>query len=172
MVTNLITVTNNDIDTLRQISIETFSDTFGAENSKEDLEKYLESAYDSQKLEKEVENPESNFQFIYYQNQLAGYLKLNIGSAQSELQSDDALEVERIYIKKEFKRLGLGKQLISYAIDEAKKAHKKYIWLGVWEHNEGAIVFYQKQGFVEFSEHIFDLGGDEQRDILMKKSLI
>lgn len=127
MVTNLITVTNNDIDTLRQISIETFSDTFGAENSKEDLEKYLESAYDSQKLEKEVENPESNFQFIYYQNQLAGYLKLNIGSAQSELQSDDALEVERIYIKKEFKRLGLGKQLISYAIDEAKKAHKKYI---------------------------------------------
>ena len=45
------------------------------------------------------------------------------------------------------------------------------MWLGVWEENPRAIRFYQKQGFVEFGEHIFQLGDDAQRDVLMKKSL-
>ncbi|MEY3918157.1 MAG: Protease synthase and sporulation negative regulatory protein 1, partial [Bacteroidota bacterium] len=46
-----------------------------------------------------------------------------------------------------------------------------YIWLGVWEHNPRAIRFYEKQGFVKFDQHIFQLGDDEQTDILMKLSL-
>jgi ribosomal protein S18 acetylase RimI-like enzyme len=45
------------------------------------------------------------------------------------------------------------------------------MWLGVWEENPRAIRFYQKLGFVEFGEHIFQLGDDAQRDVLMKKKL-
>jgi ribosomal protein S18 acetylase RimI-like enzyme len=45
------------------------------------------------------------------------------------------------------------------------------MWLGVWEENPRAIRFYQKQGFVEFDQHIFQLGEDAQTDILMKLNL-
>ena len=40
-------------------------------------------------------------------------------------------------------------------------------WLGVWEHNPRAISFYRKSGFVEAGEHVFPLGGDPQRDVVM-----
>ncbi|AVK62389.1 GNAT family N-acetyltransferase [Lactobacillus sp. CBA3605] len=164
-------VTVDDVADLQQVSIETFSETFGTENSKEDLEKYLKSAYNKQKLMAKIDNPNTDFQLIFYKDDVAGYLKLNENSAQTELKVKNALEVERIYIRKPFHRLGLGGQLIDYAYQQAVKKHKQAIWLGVWEHNIGAIAFYEKQGFSAFSEHVFNLGNDQQRDILMKKEL-
>lgn len=164
-------VTLKNIDALQKISIETFSDTFGTENSNEDLEKYLHSTYNKQRLIKENNDPHTNFQLISYKHELAGYIKLNENSAQTELKDDNALEVERIYILNTFQRLGLGHYLINYAINQAKIKQKDYIWLGVWEYNLDAIHFYEKQGFKSFSEHTFYLGDDKQRDILMKKEL-
>ena len=52
----------------------------------------------------------------------------------------------------------------------AKDKQVDYVWLGVWEKNPRAIRFYQKNGFVEFDQHIFKLGSDEQTDIMMKKN--
>ncbi|GMA68979.1 spermidine/spermine N(1)-acetyltransferase [Leuconostoc litchii] len=171
MTIKLKKVTAEDVKLLRQISIETFTDTFGSDNSKADLENYLQSAYNEQKLQKEIGNNDTVFQLVYYKNQLAGYLKINVGQAQSELKESNGLEVERIYIRTEFHRSGLGQHLINFALEQANRLGKKYVWLGVWENNNGAIAFYEKQGFTPFSEHIFDLGGDLQRDILMKKRL-
>jgi ribosomal protein S18 acetylase RimI-like enzyme len=42
-------------------------------------------------------------------------------------------------------------------------------WLGVWERNTKAIAFYKKFGFHEVGEHVFPLGTDAQRDIVMAR---
>lgn len=57
------------------------------------------------------------------------------------------------------------------ALSIAKQTHFKFIWLGVWEHNQKAINFYKKNGFVEFDKHIFKLGNDLQTDIMMRLEL-
>jgi diamine N-acetyltransferase len=168
---HLATIHTDDVDKLRLISRETFKDTFGADNSTDDLEQYLVDAYNNEKLLNEIQNPGTNFQFIIYNHQIAGYLKLNVNDAQSESEGPQALEIERIYILKNFKRHGLGTALIQYAINEAQRLNKTFIWLGVWEHNEPALKFYAKMGFKAFSDHIFPVGDDPQRDILMKKEL-
>lgn len=85
--------------------------------------------------------------------------------------SDDALEVERIYIRTKFKRNGLGKYLITLAEDIAISKNKKVIWLGVWEHNPNAIAFYEKMGFIYTSSHSFFMGDEEQTDYIMIKNL-
>lgn len=95
----LTQVTLDNLEDLIKISRLTFSDTFGDQNSKSNLEEYLRDAYSSQQLSKEINNPETEFMFAYYKTELAGYLKLNVGHAQSELKEDGGLEVERIYIK-------------------------------------------------------------------------
>lgn len=167
----LTQVTLENLEDLIKISRLTFSDTFGDQNSKSNLDEYLREAYSSKELTIEINNPETKFVFAYYKKELAGYLKLNVGHAQSELKKDGGLEVERIYIKSAFKRLGIGQVFINYAFDQAKSLSKEYIWLGVWEHNPAALAFYKKLGFLAFSDHQFNLGGDLQRDILMKKNL-
>ena len=41
----------------------------------------------------------------------------------------------------------------------------------LWEHNHRAQAFYRKWDFVEAGTHIFNLGDDPQRDLLMSRSL-
>lgn len=171
MEASIKSIQQNDLNKLKDISIQTFKETFGSDNSEEDLQNYFKTAYNLPKLAKELANPNSEFYFIFYNHNLAGYLKLNIEDTQSEKMGDNALEIERIYIRRSFKHLGLGSKFINFSIERAKKLNKKIVWLGVWEHNESAQSFYIKKGFRQFGDHIFQLGEDAQRDILMKKSV-
>lgn len=161
--------TEKDLSLLKTISIDTFKETFSNDNSKEDMELYLKEAYNSTKLLKELRSKESSFYFIYVEDKLAGYLKLNIGEEKTENKTENSLEIERIYILNDYKRQGLGNQLIELAILEAKRNANDYIWLGVWEKNYSALSFYQKNGFEKSGSHEFKLGDDIQTDLIMKK---
>ncbi|EGA91049.1 polyamine N-acetyltransferase [Planococcus donghaensis MPA1U2] len=170
MTTMIRTCAEKDVIELQDISISTFNDTFKDQNSPDHLHAYLEKAYNLNKLKKELAHPSSQFFFIYFKDQLAGYLKVNTGDAQTEAMGKDSLEVERIYIKNCYQKLGLGKQLITKAMELAQELGKKKIWLGVWEENENAIGFYEKKGFVQNGSHSFFVGEDEQTDLIMVKS--
>ncbi|OMP66278.1 GNAT family N-acetyltransferase [Domibacillus epiphyticus] len=157
---------------LQEISYETFNETFKHQNSPENMNAYLERAFNLKQLEKELSNPSSKFFFIYFNNEVAGYLKVNTNNAQSEEMSGESLEIERIYIKNKFQKHGLGKYLFNKAMEMAMESNKKKIWLGVWEKNENAIAFYKKMGFVQTGAHSFYMGDEEQIDFIMTKTLI
>ena len=164
-------VTIADIQDLQQISGETFSETFGSQNSTENMEKFLNKAYAEEKLRSEIENKNSNFYFLIVNNQVAGYLKVNEGDAQTEQVADNALEVERIYLKQNFQLQGLGLILIKLAEELARKKNKANMWLGVWEKNYQAQAFYKKDGFKRVSQHTFVVGDDPQTDFILVKEL-
>jgi diamine N-acetyltransferase len=159
--------TPDDLLTLQQISYVTFDETFKEQNTPENMKGYLDKAFNLKQLEKELINTSSEFFFVYFNNELAGYLKLNINDAQSEDMGNEALEVERIYIKRDFQKHGLGRYMLNKAVEIAKVHKKSKVWLGVWEKNENAIAFYKKMGFVESGSHSFYMGDEEQIDIIM-----
>ena len=164
----IIPVKLSDLAQLQKIGRLTFFETFAAGNTEENMKNYLEEGFSEVKLSSELADPDSQFYFAILGDDIIGYLKVNIGSSQTELKDISALEIERIYIKPNSKRLGLGKYLLNYAIEKAKELQKTSAWLGVWEENINALNFYKKKNFVCFSEHVFELGGEKQRDILMK----
>lgn len=164
--------TIEDLHALQEISYETFNETFKKKNSAENMKTYLERAFNPVQLEKELSNPDSTFFFIYMNDELAGYLKVNVNKAQSEKMGNDSLEIERIYIRNKFQKHGLGKYLLNNAMETAIEKNKKTIWLGVWEKNENAISFYKKMGFVQTGAHSFYMGDEKQTDFIMSKTLI
>ncbi|MEH7390303.1 GNAT family N-acetyltransferase [Bacillus sp. JJ1474] len=164
--------THEDLQTLQEISIETFHDTFKDQNSPENMNTYLEKAFNLKQLEEELFNMSSEFFFVYFHNEMAGYLKVNTNEAQSEEMGKESFEIERIYIKIKFQKHGLGKYLLNQAMEIAMGRKKKKIWLGVWEKNENAIAFYKKMGFVQTGAHSFYMGDEEQTDLIMTKKLI
>ncbi|HJV16018.1 MAG TPA: GNAT family N-acetyltransferase, partial [Bacillales bacterium] len=114
----------------------------------------------------------SQFFFVYFNYEIAGYLKINTSDVQSEKMGDESLEIERIYIRNKFQKQGLGKYLFNKAIEIAIEQKKAKIWLGVWEKNENAIAFYKRLGFVQTGAHSFYMGDEEQIDFIMTKTLI
>lgn len=161
----------SDIDQLQKISIQTFSETFASSNTEENMRKYLEEGYSLEKLTTEINDNNAEIYFATLNNSVIGYLKLNFGQSQTELKDNNALEIERIYVLKEFHGKNVGQLLYEKAMQVARQINASYVWLGVWEENPRAINFYKKNGFVEFDKHIFKLGNDEQIDIMMKLQL-
>ena len=157
-----------DLQVLQSLSKQTFTETFASSNTKENMEKYLNEALSLEKLNEELNNPNSLFYFIEDNHTPIGYLKLNMGASQTELYDNTALEIERIYVTQAYQGKKVGQQLYEKAIQVAKEKEVAYIWLGVWEENHKAIQFYTKNGFTAFDKHVFTLGDEAQTDIMMK----
>jgi len=172
MTVEILKCTYEDIQLLQDISIETFNETFKDQNSAENMKDYLAKAFNPKQLEKELSNMSSEFFFIYFNEELAGYIKVNMNDAQSESMGDESLEIERIYIRYQLQGKGLGQYLLNKAVEVAVQHNKKNIWLGVWEKNQNAIAFYKKRGFIQSGAHSFYMGDEEQIDFIMTKTLI
>lgn len=163
--------TMDDVDKLRELSIRTYYETFAKMNTPENMEKYLNRAFDRAKLCKDLDDRNSLFLFLYSDKKLAGYLKLNEAPSQTDINDTDSLEIERIYVSREFQGEGLGRYLMKQAVSIATERKKKYAWLGVWEKNEKAIRFYKRNGFYEIGTHTFVMGEDVQIDYIMRKDM-
>lgn len=160
-----------DLERLQMISKTTFTETFSIHNSEENMRNYLRDNLSLEKLTEEMKNPGSSFYFAKMKDEVIGYLKLNVGAAQNEWKEETGLEIERIYVLKEYHGCKIGQILFEKAISIALTLEMKYVWLGVWEKNERAIAFYTKNGFKVVDHHLFKLGDDVQTDYLMKMEL-
>lgn len=168
---NIKRCNTKDLNFLREISYNTYNETFKDSNTESNMKDYLNKAFSMEKIKEEFSNKASHFYFIYADEKLAGYLKLNEGTSQTEINDKDSIEIQRIYILNEFHGKTLGSALMHKSIEISKEMGKKYIWLGVWEHNEKALRFYEKNGFYVTGHHSFFMGDDEQTDLIMRKDL-
>jgi len=90
--------TIHDSKPLQKISRQTFYETFSQGNTKEDMEQYLDTSFSEEKLTAELALPNSTFYFALLDEKVIGYLKINFGSSQTELQDNNTMEIERIYV--------------------------------------------------------------------------
>lgn len=162
---------STDVNTIRDLSIATFAETFASLNTEEDMEQYNERHFSTDELQREIDNPDSTFVVAKVDGVPAGYMKVNVGDAQTEEMLGNRMEVQRLYILRQYKRNGLGARFMHTAFDMARAQGKSVIWLGVWEHNDAAIAFYKHMGFVQFGSHDFVLGEDRQTDLLMEAAV-
>lgn len=160
-----------NINQLQIIGRVTFYETFSALNSEENMTKYLDESFSIEKLTSELTDNNTEFYLASINNHVIGYLKLNTGQSQTELKDNNTVEIERIYILKDYHGKNVGQILFNNAINIAKQKNACYVWLGVWEENLRAINFYKKNGFIEFDKHVFKLGDDLQTDLMMKLTL-
>ena len=104
-------VSLGDIARLQKIGRQTFYETFSEVNTEENMNKYLEEGFSREQLTIELSNTNSEFYFAEFEGKVIGYLKLNFGPSQTELKDEGALEIERIYVPKEFQGKKVGQLL-------------------------------------------------------------
>lgn len=168
----LLECTIEHLDYIVEVAKTTFYEAFAEQNAEENIRAYMDSAFHENKLLQELQNPNSIFYLALLNEEIVGYLKLNFEDAQTGLKDNKAVEIERIYVRKEHFGTGIAQALFAKAMAIAQKNRLHYIWLGVWEHNQRAIAFYKKQGFKQFGTHAFTLGQEVQTDILMRLDLL
>lgn len=157
----------NDAMQLSLLAEETFRATFGAVNTAEHMKLHCESSYSEEIQATEISNPEMVTLLCLDNGSLIGFAQLKWGKVPSCVTAKHPGEIQRLYVANNWHGKGVAQDLMAACIEQIKQRGSDAIWLGVWEQNPRAISFYKKLGFVEVGDHVFPLGGDPQRDIVM-----
>lgn len=168
MDTQIIKCELKDLEDIKNIGYQTYYETYREGNSLENLMDYLKSAFTDEQILEELNNKNSVFYLVYLDGLLVGYLKLNVLEEKYGKVCNEYLEIERIYIKKEYQKLGLGKKLLNISVNEAKKLGREKICIDVREYNYGALEFFKKQGFVKVESQTCYMGRNRQIDYVIE----
>jgi diamine N-acetyltransferase len=163
--------TSDDANTLAELGARTFEETFAVDNTTEDMAAYLAKHFSVAQQTSELAHPASTFLIAEVDGQAAGYAKLHAGEPPEEIEGAKPIELVRLYVLQKWLGRSVGQALMRACLDEARNKGHETLWLGVWEKNARAQAFYKKWDFRAVGEHIFQLGSDAQRDILMERAL-
>lgn len=157
----------SDLDAYWQVSVDTFAEAYSDQNKPADIVFYNEKYFSPQSMLNELQDDSVTIFVSEKHNAFSGYIKLE---KSSDYGVENALEIKRIYVRKEEYGSGLGKELMKKAEDLALAKGYDLLVLAVWKENKRAISFYEKQGFTIHGETIFDWGtGKIDEDWVMAK---
>ena len=152
---NLSLARTQDLDILREMSIQTQLDTFAQFNTPQNMDSYIKTAFSLEQLGKELNERGSVYQIAWEGDEPLGFCRLRLNDEAEAWLGENTIELQRLYVRTMYHGRGVGATLMEDAIAYARLKKYDWIWLGVWERNFKAQEFYQKWGFERFSEHVF-----------------
>lgn len=161
--------TRSDAKPLSRLAEATFRSTFGAANTHEDMDLHCRTSYSEAIQAGEIANPAMLTLLSDGDEGLVGFAQLRWDGAPDCVTAKSPGEIQRLYVADAWHGKGIAQELMRACIREMEARGSDVVWLGVWEHNPRAISFYRKFGFVEVGDHVFPLGSDPQRDIVMAR---
>ena len=163
--------TVHDAEPLSAFARRLFIETFAAQNNPDDLALFLDTAFTPALQRAELEDAHRQYWLLEMDGVLAGYVLLNDRATEEGVGGAHPVELQRFYIDFPWHGRGLAPVQMAHAVAQARALGGDVLWLGVWEKNPRAIRFYEKQGFSVCGSHIFMVGNDPQRDLIMRTPL-
>lgn len=163
--------TRDDAELLVDLGVRTFRGAFASDNEPADIEAYVRQTFDPRRVAAELED-RANIFLLAFAGRVAapaGYAKLRAGEPHPSVEGPAPIEIERLYVLQDSIGRGVGAALMRACLEEAARAGRETVWLGVWERNERAIAFYRRWGFELLGSHVFQLGSDPQNDLVMAR---
>ncbi len=149
--------TSDDLPILFTICRESYSENFAQHWNEGGLDWYLDKVYGMSRLKSDLINPDINYFIAYVEDEPAGFMKLQLNSNLPNRLPQSGMEVEKLYFKLRYQGMGIGKKLMSIALEIGSQLKKEIIWLGVIDTNESAITFYKKMGFTIYDKTSLDI---------------
>jgi GNAT superfamily N-acetyltransferase len=156
---------------LATLAERTFRETYSAENTAENMERYVREHFGPARQEAELRDPRMSTLVAEVDGRAAGYAQLTQSEPPPSVTTPAPLEVVRFYVDRPWHGQGVAQTLMAAAVETARAAGARTLWLGVWERNERAIAFYRKSGFADVGTQTFVLGTDRQRDFVLAQTL-
>jgi ribosomal protein S18 acetylase RimI-like enzyme len=147
---------------------ETFSTCF---SDQQGLQQHYECTYSVAEMRKTLQQSNTTYWLALYNELPVGYVKLVKESKTDDCSEKSSVQLQKIYVLKDFLSFGIGRQLHDALLTEVKANSSSYIWLLVWEKNTRAIRFYSKSGYSIIDRQWHTVGNDSFPFLRMAKSV-
>lgn len=114
---------------------------------KDDASWYLEMVYNQTNYEKEIDESDTFYYFINFQNKPVGVLRVCYNTPLIDFPDKKAAKLHRIYIDQSVQGQGIGKTLVQWVEKQCRSRGEEILWLEAMDTQEQALKFYQKNGF-------------------------
>jgi ribosomal protein S18 acetylase RimI-like enzyme len=126
--------------------------------SQAELKEYLDYTYAIEKIASSITKPNNVFFIALLDQKVIGFAKLKKHSPNKQISAGRQMELQKIYVLKEYHGSGAGQALLQAVLEMANKIQAQCIWLDVLLQNERAIRFYEKCRFEKYGKHFFTIG--------------
>jgi GNAT superfamily N-acetyltransferase len=158
-----------DVVAIDRVFRASFCETFAHLYSARDLETFL-GKFTPEVWRSEIADERVSVRLAEVDGEAVGFAKL--GSLTLPVKTTaPAVELRQIYILKSFHGTGIGRELMNWAIGEAKRRGAKEIYLTVYTDNHRARRVYERYGFDVVGPYAFMVGEQADEDVIMGKSL-
>ena len=156
----------DDAAALKALFAESFVATFGHIYRPADLDAFL-AANSKAKWRTNLSDPEVAIRVAETDGQLAGFVELAPKQLPHET-SAPALELRRLYLRREAHGTGIAHALMSWALDEAARRGAQELVLSVFVDNHRARRFYERYGFETVGRYDFMVGTHADEDLILR----
>lgn len=161
-----------DAAALAELAERCFCQTFAAANTPQNMDMHCARFYGEAMQAEEIADSELLTLLADCAGALIGFAQLRLATPPPfEVAALRPAELQRLYVDQSRHGRGVAQALLQAGLAAVTGRGCDLCWLGVWEHNPRAIAFYRKFGFATAGEHVFLLGEDPQRDLIMLRSL-
>jgi GNAT superfamily N-acetyltransferase len=160
-----------DAPMLAALGAQTFRETFESICTSQDLSEFLAAAYSDAIQRTELSDPSRPAIVLETDGRPVGFAQLRLGHREPCVTGSRPVELQRIYVLREAHGSGFGAALMEASVAQARAWGADVLWLGVWEHNDRALAFYARHGFREAGDHVFQIGQQVDRDLILVKDL-
>lgn len=118
-----------------------------------DLEKYTKTAFSTLTIMQEL-----NCSLVSYficedtSSTPRGYAKLILSEPTECINTDEPIELQRLYVNENYPGQGMGGLLERHCEQDARNRHMNSIWLRVWNGNKQSLNLYQRWGYTIVGE--------------------
>lgn len=165
--TTIRLATSNDAEALAHLAERTFREAFVAQNSPSDIDLHCVRNFSASIQRREIRDPDCVTIVADLGGELIAFAQIRLHSPKQCVGAEHPSELRRLYVSKEWHGRGIAHDVMHEVMAATARSGADFLWLGVWEHNPKAIAFYRKYGFTVVGEHVFQVGADPQRDLVM-----
>ena len=158
-----------DLPTIDRVFRTSFCDTFAHLYEEWDLAAFL-AKFTPEAWRQEFDDPAYAFRVAEVAGEVVGYVKLGPLTLPVE-PVPGAMELRQLYLLKQQHGSGIARQLMDWALDEARRRGAEQLYLTVYKDNHRARRVYERYGFEAVGRYDFMVGEQADEDIIMRKRM-
>lgn len=149
---------HSDASSIAAISIEVWIGTYLKRGVSAFFADYALDAFTPSKIRKLLSDPNQFFLVSENEEGIDGFIRVSSDS-KAPVDGCSDVEISTFYVQPRHHGKGIGKRLLSMALQHCRDQSAPSVWLATNAENDPAIAFYLEQGFEHVGETYFQIEG-------------
>ena len=163
------TAGSEDAEQLHELFTRIFCDTFAHLYRPDDLDAFL-SGFSIDGWRTQLSDPAFAFRLAQSAETAVGYAKVGPLNLPVEAPHGSVM-LYQLYVDGAYHGAGVGKDLMDWVVEEARRRDAPALYLTVFTDNHRARRFYERYGFELAGRYEFMVGNQADEDVILKKVL-